>query len=91
MNHNENAWEHNHKAVAWDKLNQRNEWTFKALKFTSLYDFHKWLTFAGGADEDDLFASDVDERLLSLKEFSVKRWREMRMKLSNKRSLGFNR
>lgn len=41
-----------------------------ALKFTSLYDFQNWLTFAGGVVEDDLFASDVDERL-SRSEFSV--------------------
>lgn len=64
-----------------------DEWTWKALKFTSLYDFFsfqqsidgrsgwfvwhiEWLTFAGGVDEDDLFASAVDDRLLSLKEFS---------------------
>lgn len=31
-----------------------------------------WLTFAGGVDVDDLFAS-VDERLLNLIEFSAKR------------------
>ena len=51
------------------------EWTFKALKFTTLYDFQNlWLTFAGGVDEDDLFASDVDERL-SRKEFSIQKKR----------------
>lgn len=62
-----------------------NEWTFKALKFTSLYGFQIWLTFAGGVDEDDLFASDVDERLLSLKEFSVKRRRKANEKQITKK------
>lgn len=43
-----------------------------------------WLTFAGGVDVDDLFAS-VDERLLNLIEFSANRRKEYRHNVNKKK------
>ena len=42
--------------------------------FTSAFLSMRWLTFAGGVDEDDLFAS-VDALLLRRNEFSVEETR----------------
>lgn len=73
MNHNEKRMHEKKKSEINNKEIQMNGHS-KHLNLPQFMTFKKWLTFAGGVVEDDLFASDVDARL-SLIEFSILRWR----------------